>query len=48
MRVVFDVDGKLMKVAFGFVCKNGVEVFDFDNSGEKLCYVKEVKGNLVK
>jgi len=48
MRAAFDADGKPTKAALGFARKNGVEVSDLDNSGEKLRYVKEVKGNPAK
>lgn len=45
IKAAFDADGNPTKAAEGFARKNGVAVADLDNSGEKLRFVKEVKGH---
>ncbi len=48
MKAAFDSDGNPTKAALGFAKKNGVDVKDLDQSGEKLRYVKQVKGQPAK
>lgn len=44
-KAAFDADGKPTQAALGFAKKNGVELSEVDTSGERLRYVKEVKGS---
>jgi glycyl-tRNA synthetase beta chain len=48
IKAAFDAEGNPTKAALGFAKKNGVEVEQLDRSGEKLRYVKEVKGHPAK
>lgn len=44
-KAAFDADGNPTQAALGFAKKNGVELSEVDTSGERLRYVKEVKGS---
>lgn len=44
-KAAFDTSGNPTQAALGFAKKNGVELRDIDTSGERLRYVKEVKGS---
>ena len=44
-KAAFDADGNPTKAALGFAKKNGVELSELDTSGDRLRYVKEVKGS---
>ena len=44
-KAAFDASGNPTQAALGFAKKNGVELRDIDTSGERLRYVKEVKGS---
>jgi len=45
IKAAFDANGNPTKAAEGFAKKNGVEVSDLDASGDKLRYVKEMRGS---
>ncbi|NPU90467.1 MAG: glycine--tRNA ligase subunit beta [Gammaproteobacteria bacterium] len=47
-KAAFDASGNPTPAALGFAKKNGVELSDIDTSGERLRYVKEVKGSDAK
>jgi glycyl-tRNA synthetase beta chain len=47
-KAAFDASGNPTQAALGFAKKNGVELSDIDTSGERLRYVKEVKGSDAK
>ena len=44
VKAAFDAEGNPTQAALGFARKNGVDIAELDRSGEKLRYVKEVKG----
>lgn len=44
-KAAFDADGNPTPAALGFAKKNGVALSELDTSGERLRYVKEVKGS---
>lgn len=44
-KAAFDADGNPTQAALGFAKKNGVELSEVDTRGERLRYVKEVKGS---
>lgn len=44
VKAAFDAEGQPTQAALGFARKNGVDIAALDRSGEKLRYVKEVKG----
>lgn len=45
VKAAFDAAGNPTQAALGFARKNGVDIADVDRSGEKLRYVREVKGD---
>lgn len=45
VKAAFDANGNPTAAALGFAKKNGVDINVIDRSGEKLRYVKEVKGS---
>lgn len=47
-KAAFDASGNPTQAALGFAKKNGVELSEIDSSGERLRYVKEVKGSDAK
>ena len=47
-KAAFDASGNPTQAALGFAKKNGVELGDIDSNGERLRYVKEVKGSDAK
>ncbi|MFZ5604236.1 MAG: glycine--tRNA ligase subunit beta, partial [Pseudomonadota bacterium] len=47
-KAAFDATGNPTQAALGFAKKNGVELSEIDSSGERLRYVKEVKGSDAK
>ncbi len=47
-KAAFDASGNPTQAALGFAKKNGVELSEVDTSGERLRYVKEVKGSDAK
>lgn len=47
-KAAFDASGNPTPAALGFAKKNGVELSEIDSSGERLRYVKEVKGSDAK
>ena len=44
VKAAFDAAGNPTQAALGFAKKNGVDISAVDRSGEKLRYVREVKG----
>ncbi len=44
-KAAFDASGNPTQAALGFAKKNDVELSDIDTSGDRLRYVKEVKGS---
>ncbi len=44
MQAAFDANGNPTQAALGFAKKNGVDIADLDRSGEKLRFVRQVKG----
>lgn len=48
VKAAFDAEGQPTQAALGFARKNGVDIGELDKSGEKLRYVKEVKGEPAK
>ncbi len=45
VKAAFDAAGNPTQAALGFARKNGVDIADIDRSGEKLRYVRDVKGD---
>lgn len=45
VKAAFDAAGNPTQAALGFARKNGIDIADVDRSGEKLRYVREVKGD---
>lgn len=45
VKAAFDAAGNPTQAALGFARKNGIDIADIDRSGEKLRYVREVKGD---
>ncbi|MES3039752.1 MAG: glycine--tRNA ligase subunit beta [Pseudomonadota bacterium] len=45
VKAAFDAEGRPTQAALGFARKNGIDIADVDRSGEKLRYVREVKGD---
>jgi glycyl-tRNA synthetase beta chain len=44
VKAAFSADGQPTQAALGFAKKNGIDISQVDRSGEKLRYVREVKG----
>jgi glycyl-tRNA synthetase beta chain len=44
VKAAFDANGNPTQAALGFAKKNGVDIADLDRSGEKLRFVRNVKG----
>ena len=45
VKAAFDAEGRPTQAALGFARKNGIDIAEVDRSGEKLRYVREVKGD---
>lgn len=45
VKAAFDAAGNPTQAALGFARKNGIDIADVDRSGEKLRYVRDVKGD---
>ena len=45
VKAAFTPDGQPTQAALGFAKKNGIDISQVDRSGEKLRYVREVKGD---
>ena len=45
VKAAFDTAGNPTQAALGFARKNGIDIADVDRSGEKLRYVRNVKGD---
>ena len=45
VKAAFDAAGNPTQAALGFARKNGVDIAEIDRSGDKLRYVREVKGD---
>mgnify|MGYP001216235184 CR=1 FL=1 len=45
VKAAFDAEGKPTQAALGFARKNGVDIGEIDRSGDKLRFVREVKGD---
>ncbi len=45
VKAAFDAAGNPTQAALGFARKNGIDIADVDRSGEKLRFVREVKGD---
>lgn len=44
VKAAFDANGNPTQAALGFAKKNGVDIADLDRAGEKLRFVRQVKG----
>jgi glycyl-tRNA synthetase beta chain len=44
VKAAFDANGNPTQAALGFAKKNGIDISEVDRSGEKLRYIRQVKG----